>query len=258
MGILSAAMFFVLSNSKPLDKLSKQRPHPNIWSVYVFASLLGQFLVHVTFLAWCYSSAKAAMPPVGPHLPLRTCSLRLSPQRCHLCLLLCVCVCCYVRLILPSMTLLSSSPGRNGIGKPCRSPLSTSHAHTSRHSIFMNPNRHITNAGVARDLQGEALKPDSEFKPNLVNTVCFLVNWVIQITTFSVNYVGHPFNTALQDNKGLFGCIKCAPLLAQCQGGSPPPPPSSFLGAHHFLAIQPLPHPSFRSVLCSRASLAAL
>lgn len=69
MGILSAAMFFVLSNSKPLDKLSAQRPHPNIWCVYVFASLLGQFLVHVTFLAWCYNAAKATMPPVRPTHP---------------------------------------------------------------------------------------------------------------------------------------------------------------------------------------------
>lgn len=118
MGILSAAMFFVLSNSKPLEKLSRERPHPNIWCVYVFASLLGQFLVHVLFLAWCYSSAKAAMP------------------------------------------------------------------------------------------EGDKLTPDADFKPNLVNTVCFLVNWIIQITTFAVNYVGHPFNTALKDNKGLWNCIK--------------------------------------------------
>ena len=57
--------------------------------------------------------------------------------------------------------------------------------------------------------QDERLAPDSEFKPNLVNTVCFLVNWVIQITTFAVNYVGHPFNTALADNRGLYFCIRC-------------------------------------------------
>ncbi len=60
--------------------------------------------------------------------------------------------------------------------------------------------------------QDERLAADSEFKPNLVNTVCFLVNWVIQITTFAVNYVGHPFNTALSDNTGLYRCIRCSRL----------------------------------------------
>ena len=52
-------------------------------------------------------------------------------------------------------------------------------------------------------LQGEAQKPDTDFQPNLVNTVCFLVQWVVQLTTFSVNYMGHPFNTSLLENQGL-------------------------------------------------------
>lgn len=46
-------------------------------------------------------------------------------------------------------------------------------------------------------------KPDADFEPNLVNTVCFLVQWVVQLTTFSVNYIGHPFNQSLVENKGL-------------------------------------------------------
>jgi manganese-transporting P-type ATPase len=41
-----------------------------------------------------------------------------------------------------------------------------------------------------------------------VNSVCFLVNWIIQVTTFAVNYVGHPFNTALLDNKGMAMCVR--------------------------------------------------
>lgn len=57
--------------------------------------------------------------------------------------------------------------------------------------------------------QEERQAPDAEFKPNLVNTVCFLVNWIIQITTFAINYVGHPFNSALLDNKGLATCVRC-------------------------------------------------
>ncbi|KAL6770987.1 hypothetical protein ACKKBF_B33495 [Auxenochlorella protothecoides x Auxenochlorella symbiontica] len=47
----------------------------------------------------------------------------------------------------------------------------------------------------------ERQEPDSEFKPNLINTICFLVNFSIQTMTFAVNYVGAPFNTPLQENR---------------------------------------------------------
>ena len=64
MGLLSAAMFFVLSNAKPLEQLSAQRPHPNIFCAYVFLSLLGQFAVHLTYLVLVWNSALASMPAV--------------------------------------------------------------------------------------------------------------------------------------------------------------------------------------------------
>ncbi len=69
MGILSAAMFFVLSNTKPLERLSAQRPHPNIFCAYVFASLLGQFVFHLVFLATMYHVAKSSMQPVRLETP---------------------------------------------------------------------------------------------------------------------------------------------------------------------------------------------
>ncbi len=64
MGILSAAMFFVLSNAKPLEQLSARRPHPNIFCAYVFLSLLGQFAVHLVYLVLVWNAALATMPPV--------------------------------------------------------------------------------------------------------------------------------------------------------------------------------------------------
>jgi magnesium-transporting ATPase (P-type) len=74
MGMASAALFFVISHAKPLARLSPQRPHPDIFSLYVFASILGQFAVHLFFLATTYRGALAAMPPVrgpGPHAAAR-------------------------------------------------------------------------------------------------------------------------------------------------------------------------------------------
>ena len=65
MGMLSAALFFVISHATPLEALSAQRPHPNIFSPYVFLSLLGQFAAHMAFLVYMYCLALAAMPKVG-------------------------------------------------------------------------------------------------------------------------------------------------------------------------------------------------
>ena len=64
MGLLSAVMFFVLSNAKPLEKLSPQRPVPNIFCPYVFLSLMGQFAVHLVYLVIVWNMALASMAPV--------------------------------------------------------------------------------------------------------------------------------------------------------------------------------------------------
>eukprot|EP00963_Diacronema_lutheri_P002068 scaffold136_cov325-Pavlova_lutheri.AAC.4 len=47
-------------------------------------------------------------------------------------------------------------------------------------------------------------EPDMDFAPNIVNTVSYMANMMIQISTFAVNYVGHPFNTSIRENKGMW------------------------------------------------------
>lgn len=73
-GMFSAAMFFVLSQSRPVDALSVQRPQPRILSAYVFVSLLGQFAVQITFLIQANNIARSLMAPedfqVRPNLPI--------------------------------------------------------------------------------------------------------------------------------------------------------------------------------------------
>eukprot|EP00798_Chlamydomonas_sp_ICE-L_P019150 gene19150-25760_t len=117
-GMMTAAMFFFISQAKPLDKLSPVRPHPSIFSLYFFCSLLGQFSLHLSLLMYMYNLAMAEMPP------------------------------------------------------------------------------------------GERLSSESEFKPNLVNSVCYLVEAVVQLSTFTVNYVGHPFNSSISENKGMFNSVR--------------------------------------------------
>ncbi|GMH17830.1 hypothetical protein Nepgr_019671 [Nepenthes gracilis] len=47
----------------------------------------------------------------------------------------------------------------------------------------------------------ECLEPDSDFHPNLVNTVSYMVGLMLQVATFAVNYMGHPFNQSIYENK---------------------------------------------------------
>lgn len=57
-------------------------------------------------------------------------------------------------------------------------------------------------------VQDQKQKPDTDFVPNLVNTVCFVVNFIIQLSTFAVNYQGAPFNTPIKETKGFFNMLK--------------------------------------------------
>lgn len=50
------------------------------------------------------------------------------------------------------------------------------------------------------------IKPESEFESNLVITVSFIASMMIQVTTFAVNYLGHPLNKSLSENKQ-FRCV---------------------------------------------------
>ena len=72
MGMLSAALFFVISHAKPLEHMSADRPHTMIFSLYVFASITGQFVIHMGYLIIMYNGALSAMPEVSPFSALAT------------------------------------------------------------------------------------------------------------------------------------------------------------------------------------------
>ncbi|KAK9122525.1 hypothetical protein Sjap_012127 [Stephania japonica] len=67
------------------------------------------------------------------------------------------------------------------------------------HLIFLISS--VNEAG--KHMPEECIEPDSEFHPNLVNTVSYMVNMMIQVATFAVNYMGHPFNQSIPENKPL-------------------------------------------------------
>ncbi|ESQ47010.1 hypothetical protein EUTSA_v10027626mg [Eutrema salsugineum] len=61
-GVFASAFFLFLSHARPLQTLSAERPHPSIFSLYLFLSLLGQFAVNITFLIYSVKEAEKHMP----------------------------------------------------------------------------------------------------------------------------------------------------------------------------------------------------
>lgn len=55
--------------------------------------------------------------------------------------------------------------------------------------------------GAEKYMPDECIEPDSDFHPNLVNTVSYMVSMMLQLATFAVNYMGHPFNQSISENK---------------------------------------------------------
>jgi len=143
-GVFTAAFFLFISHARPLQTLSAERPHPNIFCAYVLLSILGQFAMHIFFLITAVNEASKHMPE-------------------------------------------------------------------------------------------ECIEPDSDFHPNLVNTVSYMVNMMIQVATFAVNYMGHPFNQSISENKpfkyALYGAVAFFTVITS----------DMFRDLNDYMKLEPLP-----------------
>eukprot|EP00271_Cylindrocystis_brebissonii_P001230 TRINITY_DN11558_c0_g1_i1.p1 TRINITY_DN11558_c0_g1~~TRINITY_DN11558_c0_g1_i1.p1 ORF type:complete len:1051 (-),score=197.83 TRINITY_DN11558_c0_g1_i1:735-3746(-) len=156
-GMFTASFFLFISHAKPLNTLSPQRPHPNIFNFYVIISILGQFAIHLTFLITAVEGARAFMPE-------------------------------------------------------------------------------------------ECIEPDSPFHENLVNTVSYLSNMMIQVATFAVNYIGHPFNQSIRENKPFYYALSGAAIFFTVLLSD------LFRDLNSWMKLVPLPQP-FGVMLLGKAGL---
>lgn len=62
-GFLLAGCFLFLSWGKPIDRLSKKRPQPNIFNPYILLTVLGQFGIHIVAMWTVVTETKKLLPP---------------------------------------------------------------------------------------------------------------------------------------------------------------------------------------------------
>lgn len=55
--------------------------------------------------------------------------------------------------------------------------------------------------------EGDRPDADATFSPSIVNSAIFLLGASQQLSTFIVNYQGHPFMQSIRENKGFFMCL---------------------------------------------------
>ena len=51
-GMLMSVCFLSISRAKSVEGLSKERPQPNIFNLYIIGSVLGQFAIHIVTLIY--------------------------------------------------------------------------------------------------------------------------------------------------------------------------------------------------------------
>lgn len=67
--------------------------------------------------------------------------------------------------------------------------------------------------GARAFMPEECIEPNSPFHANLVNTVSYMSNMMIQVATFAVNYIGHPFNQSIKENRPFFYALSSAAVF---------------------------------------------
>lgn len=57
---------------------------------------------------------------------------------------------------------------------------------------------------------------EAEFEPNIINSTVFLICMGLQVSTFAVNYKGHPFMESLRENTLLLYSIMVSSGVVLC------------------------------------------
>ena len=197
-GVLSAALFFLISQAAPAPELSRQRPHASVFTRYAMLSLAGQAAAHVGLLAWAHAKADALMV-AGASEAAREAAAEAAAA--------------FAAEVAANATMASAAAAALS-STVAGAVNSTLLGNATASAPALAPNATMT----AAEYLALARSPDGAFAPNLVNTVAYLVNCALMVTTFGANYVGDPFCTPLTRGSPLgktlsYGAFGVAALL---------------------------------------------
>uniref|UniRef100_A0A915JAJ1 Uncharacterized protein n=1 Tax=Romanomermis culicivorax TaxID=13658 RepID=A0A915JAJ1_ROMCU len=180
-GLLLAACFLFVSRSKPLKTLAKQKPLANIFNIYTLSTVTLQFAVHLSCLLFLVQEplkTLAKQKPLANIFNIYTLSTVTLQFAVHLsCLLYLVQEKRFKKNVLLS----------NYVGK-----------YYEKISFLR-----MCRFSVPEVNRTHPVKLDEPFKPNLLNTTVYIISVTLQLSTFAVNYRGHPFMESLLENKAL-------------------------------------------------------
>ncbi|KAJ9076337.1 putative cation-transporting ATPase 1 [Entomophthora muscae] len=89
---------------------------------------------------------------------------------------------------------------------------------------------------------------DGPFEPSLLNSAVFLISLSLQVSTFVINYQGHPFRESLKENTAMYyGLLSCGFVSFACAT-------ELFPSLNSLLSLVPFP-PEFRNQLVLGLSL---
>jgi hypothetical protein len=208
MGLLSAAQFLFISQAKPLAALSPVRPHRSIFNAYFFGSLLGQFGLHLGLLVGgregragclqgaCEGNGKEGKRSVvlgrawvrrrlGVLMGKRGCLEGLDDRTGN--------TACVAARAQAQRPLLPLEPKRSGRCFAAAGAAAAAAAAATPAASEPSPPRlplppppsppqfHFYRQALASMPHEERLSSDAEFRPNLVNTVCCIVQGSVQV-----------------------------------------------------------------------------
>lgn len=216
-GLLSAALFFMLSQAKPAPALARQRPHASVFCGYALGSLAGQFASHLALLAWSYGRASAGMAAAAAAGGAAAAAAGLDPAALAAAVAedaasagMDVAAALNATLAAAGVNASAALAGlagnsSGGWGDAVGALGAASNATGG------NATAALTAAAAAALTPALALAaaraPDAAFTPNLVNTVCYYVTLHLQLATFAANYQGAPFCTPMAAAGALRGVL---------------------------------------------------
>lgn len=200
LGMAITAFFMMLSFTRPLEKLSRAKPERTVFVPHLLISVFGQFLIHlvilITAVQLCAPYVEFVPMPFAPTpVSESTAALGAAPavlvsDEDAIAAAAAAAAAAAIADDLPSSSFNVFGDTLGRVLADSSSPIGDSAE--SLEAAY--------GAGSSNEGGVEQLTMDGAFKPNVLNTVVFLLSVIQQATTFAVNYRGRPFMQDLHEN----------------------------------------------------------